>query len=51
MILNEFFDMLVTERQKIKAKRHKSPTKKSQSPLKGEKENDENSSPGKSPDK
>ena len=29
MILNEFFDMLVTERQKIKAKRLKSPTKKS----------------------
>ena len=51
MILNEFFDMLGTERRKIKAKRIKSPVKKSQSPLKGDKENDENSSPGKSPDK
>lgn len=51
MILNEFFDMLVTERKKIKSKRMKSPTKKSQSPVKGDKENDENSSPGKSPDK
>jgi hypothetical protein len=49
MILNEFFDMLVSERQKIKPRKLKSPLKKS--PIKGEKENDENSSPGKSPDK
>jgi hypothetical protein len=47
MILNEFFDMLMTERHKIKSKKSKSPLKKS--PVKGEKENDENSSPGKSP--
>lgn len=52
MILSEFFDMLMTERQKIKSRRLKSPMKKSQSPLKGDKENDENSSPvGKSPSK
>ena len=49
MILSEFFDMLVVERQKIKSRRCRSPLKKS--PVKGEKENDENTSPSKSPAK
>ena len=43
MILNEFFDMLVSERQKIKSKKLRS------SPMKADKENDENASPEKSP--
>jgi hypothetical protein len=48
MILNEFFDMLVSERQKIKSKKlRSSPMKKS--PMKADKENDENASPEKSP--
>jgi hypothetical protein len=47
MILNEFFDMLVSERSKIKTKKQKSPLKKS--PMKAMKENDENASPEKSP--
>jgi hypothetical protein len=47
MIMSEFFDMLVQERQKIKVKKFKSPCKKS--PLKAQKENDENCSPEKSP--
>ena len=41
--MSEFFDMLMTERQKIKGKKNKSPTKRS-SPLK---QNDENASPDK----
>jgi hypothetical protein len=47
MILNEFFDMLASERSKIKSKKLKSPLKKS--PMKAMKENDENASPILSP--
>jgi hypothetical protein len=42
MILNEFFDMLVSERSKIKSKKHKSQ-------FKIMRENDENASPENSP--
>jgi hypothetical protein len=42
MILNEFFDMLVSERSKIKSKKLKSPSKVIR-------ENDENASPENSP--
>ena len=47
MILNEFFDMIASERSKIKSKKLKSPLKKS--PRKAMKENDENASPELSP--
>lgn len=45
MVMNEFFDMLASERQKIKSKKLKSPLKKS--PIKGDKENSPSKSPGK----